>query len=194
MRGAYSIIILLLLLFFVRQENAFSQKSSNILIAYYSDSGNTEALAQSIAKGAKQVAGVEVLILSVDQVKSSQVLSADAIILGSPVYNANIAPAVQEFINSWPFEGRPLKDKIGAVFSTGGGMSIGEELVMLNLMHSMLIHGMILVGGDTVESAFGASAITGEGPFDLKGELDPIFLKKGEALGKRVAEAVLRFR
>lgn len=194
MRGAYSIIILLLLLFFVRQENAFSQKSSNILIAYYSDSGNTEALAQSIAKGAKQVAGVEVLILSVDQVKSSQVLSADAIILGSPVYNANIAPAVQEFINSWPFEGRPLKDKIGAVFSTGGGMSIGEELVMLNLMHSMLIHGMILVGGDTVESAFGASAITGEGPFDLKGELDPIFLKKGEALGKRVAETVLRFR
>lgn len=194
MRGAYSIIILLLLLFFVRQENAFSQKSSNILIAYYSDSGNTEALAQSIAKGAQQVAGVEVLILSVDQVKSSQVLSADAIILGSPVYNANIAPAVQEFINSWPFEGRPLKDKIGAVFSTGGGMSIGEELVMLNLMHSMLIHGMILVGGDTVESAFGASAITGEGPFDLKGELDPIFLEKGEALGKRVAETVLRFR
>lgn len=194
MRGAYSIIILLLLLFFVRQENAFSQKSSNILIAYYSDSGNTEALAQSIAKGAKQVAGVEVLILSVDQVKSSQVLSADAIILGSPVYNANIAPAVQEFINSWPFEGRPLKDKIGAVFSTGGGMSIGEELVMLNLMHSMLIHGMILVGGDTVESAFGASAITGEGPFDLQKELDPIFLEKGEALGKRVAEAVLRFR
>lgn len=194
MRGAYSIIILLLLLFFVRQENAFSQKSSNILIAYYSDSGNTEALAQSIAKGAQQVAGVEVLILSVDQVKSSQVLSADAIILGSPVYNANIAPAVQEFINSWPFEGRPLKDKIGAVFSTGGGMSIGEELVMLNLMHSMLIHGMILVGGDTVESAFGASAISGEGPFDLQKELDPIFLKKGEALGKRVAEAVLRFR
>jgi NAD(P)H dehydrogenase (quinone) len=194
MRGAYSIIILLLLLFFVRQENAFSQKSSNILIAYYSDSGNTEALAQSIAKGAQQVAGVEVLILSVDQVKSSQVLSADAIILGSPVYNANIAPAVQEFINSWPFEGRPLKDKIGAVFSTGGGMSIGEELVMLNLMHSMLIHGMILVGGDTVESAFGASAITGEGPFDLQKELDPIFLEKGEALGKRVAEAVLRFR
>ncbi|MDE0561927.1 flavodoxin family protein [Algoriphagus sp. NF] len=194
MRSAYSIIILLLLLFFVRQENAFSQKSSNILIAYYSDSGNTEVLAQSIAKGAQQVAGVEVLILSVDQVKSSQVLSADAIILGSPVYNANIAPSVQEFINSWPFEGRPLKDKIGAVFSTGGGMSIGEELVMLNLMHSMLIHGMILVGGDTVESAFGASAITGEGPFDLKGELDPIFLKKGEALGKRVAETVLRFR
>ncbi|WP_289029336.1 flavodoxin family protein [uncultured Algoriphagus sp.] len=194
MRSAYSIIILLLLLFFVRQENAFSQKSSNILIAYYSDSGNTEVLAQSIAKGAQQVAGVEVLILSVDQVKSSQVLSADAIILGSPVYNANIAPAVQEFINSWPFEGRPLKDKIGAVFSTGGGMSIGEELVMLNLMHSMLIHGMILVGGDTVESAFGASAITGEGPFDLQKELDPIFLEKGEALGKRVAEAVLRFR
>ncbi|MCR9083670.1 MAG: flavodoxin family protein [Cyclobacteriaceae bacterium] len=191
--GIKSIVLSCFFVLFYFQ--VFSQSSKPILlITYYSQSGNTEQMAEAIAEGAQSIEGLDVKLLPIDQVQQDDLLAASAIILGSPVYNANIAPSVQEFINSWPFEGRPLKDKIGAVFSTGGGMSIGEELVMLNLMHSMLIHGMILVGGDTVESAFGASAITGEGPFDLKGELDPIFLKKGEALGKRVAETVLRFR
>ncbi|TFV93514.1 flavodoxin family protein [Algoriphagus kandeliae] len=184
----------LILFLFAFSHFLFAQEKPLILITYYSQSGNTEQMAKAIGEGAQSVEGVDVKLLPIDQVLQDDLLAASAIILGSPVYNANIAPAVQEFINSWPFEGRPLKDKIGAVFSTGGGISIGEELVMLNLMHSMLIHGMILVGGDTVESAFGASAITGEGPFDLQEELDPIFLKKGEALGKRVAETVLRFR
>lgn len=173
----------------------FSQTSKpSLLITYYSQSGNTQQLAEAIAEGAQSVVGVEVKLLPLDQVQTDDLLGASAIILGSPVYNANIAPPVQEFINSWPFDGRPLRDKVGAVFSTGGGISIGEELVMLNLMHSMLIHGMILVGGDTVESAFGASAITGDGPFDSKDGVDQFFLEKGKGLGKRVAETVLRFR
>lgn len=185
-------LILFLPLLFLSQM-LFAQEKPLIVIAYYSQSGHTEQMAEAIAEGAQSVEGVDVKLLTLDQVKTADLLAASAIILGSPVYNANIAPPVQEFINSWPFEGRPLKDKIGAVFSTGGGMSIGEELVMLNLMHSMLIHGMILVGGDTVESAFGASAITGEG--DYKSEkVDEIFLKKGEGLGKRVTDTALRFR
>jgi NAD(P)H dehydrogenase (quinone) len=61
---------------------------------------------------------------------------------------------------------------------------------MLDILRTMLIQGMIVLGGEEVEAAFGASAITGEGPF--KGEkLDPIFLTKGVGLGKRVAENVL---
>ena len=143
-------------------------------------------MAQAIADGAASVSGVEVKLRSIDQVTLEDVTEASALIVGSPVYNANIAPAVQDFINSWPFDGRPLKNKIGAAFSTGGGISIGEELVLLTLLHSMLIHGMIVVGGEETEAAFGASAITGEGPFK-KGELDEIFLKKGYGLGKRVA-------
>ncbi|WP_288372151.1 flavodoxin family protein [uncultured Algoriphagus sp.] len=185
-------LLLFLSLTFVSQ-TLFAQEKPLILITYYSQSGNTQQLAEAIAEGAQSVVGVEVKLLPMDQVQKDDLLEASAIVLGSPVYNANIAPPVQEFINFWPFEGRPLRDKIGAVFSTGGGISIGEELVMLNLMHSMLIHGMIVVGGDAVESAFGASAITGEGPFDSKLGMDQIFLEKGKDLGKRVAETVLRF-
>lgn len=171
---------------------AFAQDLPIVLIAYYSQSGNTEKLAQAVVEGAESINGVEVKLLPIDQVTESDLLEASAIIVGSPVYNANVAPAVQEFINSWPFEGRPLKNKIGAAFSTGGGISIGEELVMLNILHSMLMYGMIVVGGEETEAAFGASAITGEEPFDT-GELEEMFLKKGFGLGSRVAKLVVAF-
>ncbi|OOG74329.1 flavodoxin family protein [Algoriphagus sp. A40] len=172
--------------------SSFSQDLPVVLIAYYSKSGNTESLAQAVSEGASSIKGVEVKLLSIDQVTESDLLEASAIIVGSPVYNANVAPAVQEFINSWPFEGRPLKNKLGAAFSTGGGISIGEELVMLNMLHSMLIYGMIVVGGEEADAAFGASAITGEEPFG-KGELEEVFLRKGFGLGSRVAKLVAAF-
>lgn len=171
---------------------SLSQELPEVLITYYSSSGSTKTLAESIAQGAQSVEGIKVTLLPIDQVTSQNLLSARAILVGSPVYNANIAPPVQEFLNSWPFEGRPLKNKIGAAFTTGGGISIGEELVMLNILHSMLIHGMIVMGGEETEAAFGASAITGEAPFK-SGEVADVFLKKGFGLGSRVAKMALAF-
>lgn len=163
-----------------------AQKAPSLLIAYYSPSGSTKALAESIAEGAKTVAGVQVRILPIEQVSPADLLEAGAILVGSPVYNGNVAPAVQEFINSWPFADRPFKNKLGAAFATGGGISIGEEQVMLSILHSMLIHGMLVLGGEEPEAAFGASAITGEIPF-LSGKVEEQFLVKGRGLGKRVA-------
>ena len=167
--------------------SVYGQHKPLVLIAYYSQSGNTKTMAQAVAAGAQSVPGVRVLLLPIDQVSNQELLEADAIVVGSPVYNANVAPEVQQFINSWPFEGRPLKNKLGAAFVTGGGISIGEDLVQLNLLHSMLIFGMLVMGGEETEAAFGASAITGEAPFQA-GTVDEQFLEKGRGLGKRVAE------
>lgn len=168
-----------------------AQSHPNVLITYYSQSGKTQAMAEAVAKGVEAVSGLEYILKPLDQVTEGEILRASAIILGSPVYNANMAPEVQNFINSWPFEERPLKDKIGAVFVTGGGFSIGEEAVMFSMIRAMMIHGMIIVGGEEVEAAFGASAITGEGDFEGK-EVQEIFLKKAEGLGRRVGEIVLK--
>jgi NAD(P)H dehydrogenase (quinone) len=177
--------------FFLLPFLGFGQEPPTVLIAYYSQSGHTKTMAQAVEEGAKLVPGVRVVLLSIDQVSAKEVLEADAIVLGSPVYNANVAPAVQEFINSWPFDGRPLKNKLGAAFVTGGGLSIGEELVQLNLLHSMLIHGMLVLGGEETEAAFGASAVTGEAPFQT-GKVEEQFLAKGRGLGKRVAKELIR--
>lgn len=173
------------------------QDSANVLIVYYSAQGHTQAMAEAVAKGARSVSGVNVKLLPVAKAATKEVLAADAIILGTPVYNANVAPPMQQFINSWPFEGAPLRDKIGAAFVTAGGMSAGEELVQMNILHSMLIFGMIVAGGPNWQQPFGASGIVAEEPFQTEeqlGKVEAQFLAKGEALGKRVAELARRWK
>lgn len=44
---------------------------------------------------------------------------------------------------------------------------------MVNLLHSLMIFRMIIVGGERWTSAFGASAIVGEGPFEPAGQNSP---------------------
>ncbi len=165
---------------------SINTQAQNILITYYSKTAHTQSLAEEVAKGAQSILGVQVKLKRIDQTTTKDLLDADAIIVGSPVYNANLAPELVQFMSTWPFEGNPLKDKIGAAFVTAGGMSAGEELAQVNILQSMLVFGMIIVGGDDWTSAFGASAITNEGVFKTA-QLDKIFLQKGFSLGKRVA-------
>jgi len=165
---------------------SINTQAQNILVTYYSKTAHTQSLAQEVAKGASSIPGVQVVLKRIDQTTTKDLLDADAIIVGSPVYNANLAPEVVQFMSAWPFEGNPLKDKIGAAFVTAGGISAGEELAQVNILQSMLVFGMVLVGGDDWTSAFGASAITNESIFKTE-NVDKIFLQKGFSLGKRVA-------
>ncbi|PKD43682.1 flavodoxin family protein [Rhodohalobacter barkolensis] len=180
----------LLLIFFFWSNQGFAQKT--VLIAYHSETGNTEVMAQSVEKGALSVDGVSVVLKSVDDVSNEDLISADAIIVGSPVYNANVTPEISAFIASWPFEVQPLKDKIGAAFVTAGGISAGEEIVQMNILQSMLVFGMIVVGGPDWTQPFGASAVTGEPPFEVseQNEISEQFTEKGFLLGERVAKLV----
>lgn len=188
----YLLFVLVLSLSFSR-----AQQQPTVLIAYYSVSGHTKSMADAVAKGAQAVKNVTVKVMTVGEVKKEDLLSADAIIVGSPVHNANAAPEVVKFIASWPFVGAPLFNKIGAVFVTAGGISAGEELTQMNILHSMLVFGMVVVGGEDWTSAFGASAITMEKPFG-ETQKDVVvadqFLKKAEGLGKRVAELAVRWK
>lgn len=172
-----------------------AQAQVNILVAYYSREGHTRSLAEAVVEGAMSVEGVKVKLLPVSEVTTDDLLLSDALIVGSPVYNANVAPAVSEFISSWPFEGSPMRDKIGAAFVTGGGISAGEELTQMSILQSMMIFGMIVVGGPDWKTPFGASAITNEAPFSQssEGKIGEVFSAKGRSLGKRVAEVALRF-
>ena len=187
-------LMLVLILF---SQFGLGQKNPIVLITYFSSQGHTRAMAEAVAKGARSIRNVDVKLLTVGEATNDDVLTADAIIVGSPVHNANVAVEVQQFINKWPFDGAPLKDKIGAVFVTAGGISAGEELAQMNVIHSMLVFGLIIVGGPDWRQPFGASAITGEKPFaspEVKDYVEEDFLKKGEALGKRVASVVTQVK
>lgn len=183
-------------MFFLSNDLCVAQEAGKlVLIVYHSVTGNTEVMANSVEKGVKSVPGVTAKRLPVDEVEWDDVAAADALILGSPVHNANVATPVQEFINSWPFDPNALRDKIGAAFVSASGISAGEELAQLAMLHSMLIFGMIVVGGESWQSPFGASAILEEAASLREGDSKDInahFLEKAEGLGKRVAEIVLR--
>ena len=179
---------LVLAIIFAVTVDCLAQKNT-VLIAYHSVSGHTAKMATSIQKGILESSDIKVILKPVNEVTLQELLAADAIVIGSPVYNANPSPEILSFIKSWPFEGQPLKNKLGAVFVTAGGLSSGEELVQSSLLHAMMVYGMIVMGGDDWKSSFGASGIHGEGRYQST-ELDEYFLDKGFRLGKRVAEVL----
>lgn len=184
--------VFLFFFLFLSAQSATAQVQ--VLVAYHSETGNTERMAEAVAEGARNVDGAVVYLKSVVDVDMDLLLSSDAIIVGSPVYNANVTPQVSEFIASWPFDGAPLRNKVGAAFVTAGGISAGEEIVQMNILKSMLIFGMVIVGGDDWTQPFGASAVTGEPPFETESpdQIRMEFLQKGKELGARVAQTAIR--
>ena len=167
--------------------------AQRILIVSHSVSGKTQQMAESVLAGAQRVGGVHVILKEVSIATVNDVLSSDAVIVGCPVQNGNPSPEILSFIRSWPFKDWPMRDKIGAVFVTGGGISAGEELTQLGLIQALMVQGMVVVGGGSWESSFGASAVTAEKPFDGASP-DRMFLLKAEALGQRVAETARRWK
>src|SRR5215470_9598084 len=75
--------------------------SVTVLIAYHLVSGNTEKMAQGVAEGAKSVSGTNVIVKRVGDVATDDLLSSDAIIVGSPVYFANMSGDVKTFFDNW---------------------------------------------------------------------------------------------
>uniref|UniRef100_K3XCC9 NADPH-dependent FMN reductase-like domain-containing protein n=1 Tax=Globisporangium ultimum (strain ATCC 200006 / CBS 805.95 / DAOM BR144) TaxID=431595 RepID=K3XCC9_GLOUD len=183
--------------------------SARVLIVY-SDGTYLSKLAHAVEQGVRSVLvdnnGTTLRVRTVGNASyKDDVMWADAVILGSHVINANVEPKMSEFMSTWAISD-DLSRKIGAVFVTGGGISSGEELTMVNLLHSMMIFRMIIVGGERWTSAFGASAIVSEGPFQSREKVesgtnefpslcyptDPdgiheMFKDKAVGLGRRVA-------
>jgi NAD(P)H dehydrogenase (quinone) len=157
-----------------------------VLVAYYSMAGNTEKMAQGVAKGAGEVSGTVVALKRVEVVTAEDLLGADAVIVGSPVYWSNMAGPVKTFFDDWQFKfgvfpAFKMRNKVGAAFATGGQVSAGKEVTMLTILAAMLGNQMIVLSGG---GAFGASATTeGNSP-----GIDDQELASARALGQRVAE------
>ena len=179
---------------FISPMHAQSEAASevNVLIAYHSRSGHTEQMANAVAEGARTISSVHVTVRRVQQVTAEELFSADAIILGSPVYWSNMAGEVKTFIDDWQFKFGvfpefKLKNKVGAAFATGGQVSSGKEFTMVSILAAMLGNHMIVVGGG---GAFGASATTeGNSP-----GIDEQELVGARDLGQRVADVAVALR
>lgn len=148
-----------------------------ILVVYDSKTGNTEKMAFAVAKGAKQVKGVKVIMKRVEQTSVEDFLGVDGIVMGSPTYYGQMSAKLKALIDeSVKIHGK-LEGKVGAAFASAGGTATGAETTILSILEAMLVHGMI-VQGRSDDKHYGAAAVSSPN----EKELDQC-----RELGKRVA-------
>ena len=170
-----------------RPSQAADSPTVSVLVIYHSATGNTEKMAQGLAEGAKAVSGSSVVLKRVGDVIRDDLLSADAVIVGSPVYAGSISGQVKTFLDNWgpkfglEARSRNMLNKVGAAFVTGGGDANGKELTMVTILAALLNQQMIVISG---VGGFGASATTGP----TSPGINEKELADARDLGKRVAE------
>ncbi len=127
------------------------------VVIYYSRSGNTKEMAETIAKSMND-AGLATDCKSVDKVRADDLLGYDAIVVGSPTYYGHMAgPIKQLFDDAVSYHGR-LDGKVGAAFSSAANIGGGNETTIMGIVEAMLISGMI-VHGDPQGDHYGPVSI-----------------------------------
>lgn len=157
-----------------------------VLVMHYSKTGHTKKLAEEIAQGVREVAGVTCLVKQASEVTREDFLSSDGIIAGSPVYFGSMAAELKEVFDKYVIVRNQMEDKIGAAFATAGDQSGGKETTMISIIQAMLIYGMIIVG-DPLDA-------TGHYGVSCTGAPDQKTSANAAKLGRRVASLVKRLK
>ncbi len=153
------------------------------LVIYYSRTGNTKKMAESIVEGIKNE-GMEVVMKEAKDVDAGELLKYDAIAIGSPTYYGTMASEIKKLLDeSVEFHGK-LEGKVGAAFASSANVGGGNETTILDILNAMLIHGMI-IQGDPQGDHYGAVAI--DAP-------DSRATKQCVRLGGRIAKLVKRLK
>lgn len=179
---------------------------SKILIVFYSMYGHVHQMAEAVAEGVREVPGCEAVLMRVPETLSEEVLgmmgalevqkalshipvatvddlvSADAIIFGTPTRFGNMCGQMRQFLDAtgglW-MKGS-LVGKVGSVFASSATQHGGQESTILSFHTTLLHQGMLIAG---LPYAFAGqmdnSEITGGSPYGAstiaggKGERSP---------------------
>jgi NAD(P)H dehydrogenase (quinone) len=200
--------------------NARMITDKEILVLYYSQYGATRQMAQFIARGAEQAAGVRARLRTVPKVSTvCETTKPDipedgapyvelrdleeciGLALGSPCRFGNMASAMKYF---WDGTGalwmkHTLTGKPAALFTSSGTMHGGQESTLLSMMLPLLHHGMVIVGLPYSEPELAATQ-SGGTPYgashvaglDNNHPISDAEKKLCLALGKRLATTALK--
>ena len=140
---------------------------TRILIAYHSETGNTEKLAQAVQRGAASVEGVEATLRKVSAVKPEEIVGAHGVVVGTPVHWASLSAETKRFLDRagealWKAKTTGEGRTAGA-FCTGGAPSMGKDLARLSILSAFLVMRFVVIGGVEAEGygTLGPEATTG---------------------------------
>jgi NAD(P)H dehydrogenase (quinone) len=172
------------------------QPPVRVLVAYHSESGNTERLAQAIRTGAASVEGVEVTLRKTAAFKLDEIVRYDGIIVGTPVHWFNMSAETKRFVDGignalWRANATGDGKTAGA-FCTGGHSSMGKDAARMAILSAFLTMRFLVIGG--VESeGFGTL-----GPEATTGPSDPGLSEReteeARRYGQRFARLTRRIR
>ncbi len=157
-----------------------------VLVLYYSRTGNTKKLAEAIARGVAEVEGVTPLLRSPAEVTQEDFLKSDGVIVGSPTYFGVMAAPLKEILDKFVGIRKHMEGKVGAAFATSADPSGGKETTMISIIQALLIYGMVIVG-DPLEA-------TGHYGVACVGAPDAAAEQNAAKLGKRVAMLAKKLR
>jgi len=163
-----------------------------VLVVYYSLYGHIHRMAEAIGEGARQVAGAGVKLCRVPETLPPEVIeqmgaletqkslehvpictvdelvSADAIIFGSPTRFGNMCGQMKQFLDATGglWAKGALVGKVGSVFTSSATQHGGQESTILSFHIPLLHHGMIIVGLPySFQGQMGVTEITGGSPY-----------------------------
>ncbi len=116
---------------------------TRVLIVYHSVSGNTKKMAEIIGSAIEDE-GVSITLKTAEEAKPEDMLAADGIVVGSPVYYGSMAAELKELFDKSVSVHGKLDGKIGGAFATAANS--GYETTIRNIHDAMLVHGMIIQG------------------------------------------------
>jgi NAD(P)H dehydrogenase (quinone) len=157
---------------------------SQVLVGYFSKTGNTRALAEAVAEGVREVEGVACVLKETSELVREDFLDAGGLILGSPVYFGTMAAELKSVIDRFLPVRKKMEGKIGAAFATSHDPTGGKETTILSILQAMLIYGMVVMG-----DPFSA---TGHYGVACTGAPDERTKDHARKLGRRVAELLKR--
>ena len=200
--------------------NARMITDKEILVLYYSQHGATRQMAQFIARGVEQVAGVRARLRTVPRVSSvceateaaipdsgapyaehADLEECIGIAVGSPTRFGNMAAAMKYF---WDGTGslwmkHALAGKPAALFTSSSSLHGGQESTLLSMMLPLLHHGMLITGLPYSEPEL-ISTQSGGTPYGashVAGAASDLPITEAEkklcmALGRRLASIALK--
>ena len=114
-------------------------------------------MAEKIAEGIRSE-GIETRLANTKEVNYPDLVNYDAIAMGSPTCYGSMFAEMKKFIDDTAGLHYKLEGKIGGAFASSGTVGGGSETTILDILHAMLIHGMI-IQGDPARDHYGITSV-----------------------------------